>query len=72
MDPIQLGTGSVFDRILAGLESQGFTTGSIQDRERGRLLAKLVLTPTQAIGKTLVELYILAAEPYRLLNPKVV
>jgi len=60
MDPIELGTGSKHDRIMAGLVSQGFITGSIQDRERQRLLAKLVLSEPQS--KTLYDLYEQAGE----------
>ena len=66
MDPILVGTGSLADRIMAGLISQGFTTGSISDRERARLLAKLVLPSTTQLS--LHDLYKLASEPYRLLG----
>lgn len=64
VDPILVGTGSIIDQIMAGLISQGFTTGSVSNRERARLLSKLVLTEPQS--KSLEDLYGLASESNRL------
>jgi len=64
MGPILVGSGSLHDQIMAGLESQGFSIGSISDRERARLLAKLVLIEPQPLS--LYDLYDRADEPYRI------
>jgi hypothetical protein len=66
VDPILVGTGSLADRIMEGLISQGFTTGSLSDRERARLLAKLVLVEPQPL--TIQDLYDLADEPNRMVG----
>lgn len=64
-DPILSGSGSINDQIMAGLVIQGFTTGSITDRERARLLAKLGFSATIA-GYSLYDLYREAAEEPRI------
>jgi hypothetical protein len=64
-EPIELGDGSRNDCIMAGLVSQGFTSGTIADRERARLLAKLELSPPVE-GYSLYDLYRTAAEQPRL------
>lgn len=63
-EPTLAGSGSLADQILQGLINQGFTTGSLADRERARLLAKLTLSEPQAL--TIQDLYDLADEPNRL------
>jgi len=52
------------DKIMAELIGLGYTTGTISDRERLRLLAK---TGASSVGKTLQDLYVLAGEPNRLI-----
>lgn len=52
------------DTIMAELIAAGFTTGSILDRERKRLLAKVALTEPQNLS--LVDLYKLGNERPRL------
>ena len=52
------------DTIMAALVSAGYTTGSINDRERKRLLDKAVLTEPQNLS--LQDLYRLASERPRL------
>lgn len=64
VDPILVGDGSLADRIMAGLISQGFTEGTLADRERARLLAKLVLVEPQNLS--IQDLYSLANEENRL------
>lgn len=64
-EPILVGSGSLNDQIMAGLVSQGFTSGSIADRERGRLLAKLELSPL-VTGLSLYDLYRQADEVPRI------
>jgi hypothetical protein len=51
------------DKIMAELIGLGYTTGTINDRERKRLLAK---TGSSGVGKTLGDLYALASEVNRL------
>lgn len=63
-EPILLGSGSLADQMMAGLISQGFTSGSLADRERARLLAKLVLVEPQNLS--IQDLYRLANEPNRI------
>lgn len=63
-EPILMGTGSIVDQIMAGLESQGFTEGSLVDREYARLLAKLTLTAPVALS--IQDLYNLAGEENRI------
>lgn len=70
-DPIESGTGSLADRIMAGLVSQGFTTGSLSDRERARLLSKLDAAdpgnwPLTIAGYSLYDLYREAGEDPRI------
>jgi hypothetical protein len=57
------------DQIMAELIGLGYTTGTISDRERKRLLAK---TGASNVGKTLQDLYVLAAEPNRLIPDKTI
>lgn len=63
-EPILAGNGSLADQIFNGLVSQGFLTGSLADRERARLLSKLVLAEPQNLS--LQDLYDLADEDHRL------
>lgn len=63
-EPILVGSGSITDQIMAGLISQGFTTGSVSDRERARLLARLLLVEPQKLS--MMDLYTLANENNRL------
>lgn len=59
-----MASSSRIDTIMAALTGAGYTTGSIQDRERKRLLAVLVLTEPQRLS--LQDLYKLAGERPRL------
>lgn len=52
------------DNIMASLVSAGYTTGTIQDRERQRLLTALALVEPQRLS--LQDLYKLASERPRL------
>ena len=52
------------DNIMAALIGAGYTTGTIADRERKRLLAALVLAEPQSL--TLQDLYKRAGERPRL------
>lgn len=63
-EPILAGNGTLADQIMNGLISQGFLMGSLADRERARLLAKLVLTEPQKL--TIDDLYELASEDNRI------
>jgi len=63
-EPILSGSGSFRDRILAGLIIQGFLAGSVDDRERARLLNKLALSGPQS--KSIPDLYVLANEDDRI------
>lgn len=63
-EPILVGDGSFADRMMQGLISQGFFEGTLADRERARLLAKLGLT--QAVDLSIQDLYWMAEEPNRL------
>lgn len=61
-DPI-LGSGStLIDKIMSGLISQGYTTGTISDREYSRLKAKTGLSK----GYTIADLYDRAGEAGRI------
>jgi len=51
------------DNIMAALVGAGYTTGSINDRERQRLLTALALTEPQRLS--LQDLYKLAGEKPR-------
>jgi hypothetical protein len=67
-DPI-LGSGSTLtDKIMSGLVSQGFTTGTISDREYSRLKAKTGLS----VGYTIADLYDRAGEAGRIYGDKTV
>lgn len=55
---------SVADLIMADLISQGYTAGTLADRERARLLDDLLLTEPQNLS--LQDLYRLVDEPNRL------
>jgi hypothetical protein len=55
------------DTIMSELIASGYTTGTINDRERKRLLAK---TGNSGVGKTLGDLYFLAGESNRLAGEK--
>lgn len=63
-DPIVSGGGSVRDQIFQGLIAQGFTEGSITDRERARLLLKAGLEAPQNLS--MMDLYTLVGEENRL------
>ena len=63
-EPIFVGEGSFADQMMAGLISQGFTDGSLADRERARLLSKLTLTEPQLLS--IQDLYFQAGEVNRL------
>jgi hypothetical protein len=54
--------------MMAGLVIQGFTTGSLADRERERLTAKLVLSEAVAATFSISDLYELANETNRLMG----
>lgn len=54
------------DKIIADLTSQGSVTGTIQDRERARLLVKTGLTFTTGRQKSLQDLYSIAGERPRI------
>lgn len=56
------------DNIMTELIGAGYTTGTITDRERQRLLAK---TGSTGVGKTMDDLYFMANEPNRLVGDKV-
>lgn len=62
--PVKGGT----DAIIAELAGLGFTTGTLLDRERARLLAQLTLTPQQGINLTLYDLYKMNGEHPRLVG----
>ena len=51
------------DTIMAELVGAGYTTGSVSDRERARLMAK---TASNGKGKGLADLYAMASEKHRL------
>lgn len=58
---------SHIDDIMAALTLAGFTTGTVSDRERARLLAKHVLTEPQALS--MMDLYEKSpAEPARIIG----
>jgi len=63
-EPILAGNGSLIDQITNGLITQGFLAGSVTDRERLRLLNKLVLVDPQSLS--MMDLYQLANEDNRL------
>jgi len=62
-EPIEVGQGSKIDRIMAGLVSQGYTEGTVADRERQRLLDK-----TQLSHGTILDLYREAGEEARIVG----
>lgn len=62
--PVKGGT----DAIIAELAGLGFSTGTLLDRERARLMAQLTLTPLQAVNLTLYDLYKLNNEHPRLVG----
>lgn len=59
-----MASSSRIDTIFTSLTSAGYTTGTIHDRERKRLLAALALTEPQRLS--LQDLYKLASERPRL------
>lgn len=63
-EPLLEGDGSISDQIFRSLTTQGFTEGTIVDREYGRLLAKLSLAAPQSYS--LDDLYSLAGEIKRI------
>jgi hypothetical protein len=67
-EPVLSGTGSLHDRIIAGLESQGFIVGTITDREIDRLEAKTLVLITD--GFSIADLYRIAGEPMRIVGEK--
>lgn len=62
-DPVLSGDGSLSDQIIAGLDTQGFSEGTINDRERARLEAKLSSSDS---NKSISDLYEEASEDQRI------